>query len=176
MTPDRGGRRKEEGGGEIEQRWKKKTDLFSNAVKIELFFYIINLNKTNYVEIFIYCFGLLLFHNFKKSNNTAGSPQKFDICRTEEVVFREQGIFLPKIYEVMLILVWCIWLNENKGSERTFIRGYFETLAILFFFFQILVITMFKSFNLENILTFEQPSFIHISNISLRQISFQLRC
>ena len=176
MTPDRGGRRrKEEGGGEIEQRWKKKTDLFSNAVKIELFFYIINLNKTYYVEIFIYCFGLLLFHNFKKSNNTAGAPQKFDICRTEEVVFREQGIFLPKIYEVMLILVWCIWLNENKASERTFIRGDSETLSY-YFFFQILVITMFKAFNLEDILTFEQPSFIYISNISLRQISFQLCC
>ena len=39
-----------------------------------------------------------------------------------------------KIHEVMLIFVQCIKLDENKVSNRTFIRGYSETLSYSSFF------------------------------------------
>ena len=39
-----------------------------------------------------------------------------------------------KIHEVMLIFVQCIKLDENKVSNRTFIRGYSDTLSYSSFF------------------------------------------
>ena len=60
--------------------------------------------------------------------------QKFGFFIQKSWFFDKIRYLLQKSFEVMLILVYCIKLEENKVSDRTCIRRYSETLSYFNFF------------------------------------------
>ena len=76
------------------------------------------------------CEQLLLETETSRVTIRSGACQKFDsLIVRKSWYFGNSKYLQQKKSEIMLIFVYCIKLDENKVSDRTFIRGYTETLS-----------------------------------------------